>query len=300
MNAVILLAALLAATSLAAPEPDGSTAIVSATAMPTASRFSVTVEGRGPDIVLIPGLLSSRRIWDQAVAGLGGRFRFHRLQVAGFAGDPPAGNSEGPLLMPIVDALHAYIVTNRLQRPAIVGHSMGGLIGLMLAERYPDDAGKLLIVDALPFYPLVFGPGVTPEAIAPQAEMMRDSLLAMPPSTFEAQEKAMIASLARNEAARPALLADALASDRGVAARITFELMTTDVRPQLGAVRIPVTIAYATNDHAPLTRLGPLYADAYRGLAGARLVSVDQSYHFIMLDQPGRLAALLHGFLDAR
>ena len=36
------------------------------------TRFSVVVEGSGPDLILIPGLTSSRHVWDQAVASLGG------------------------------------------------------------------------------------------------------------------------------------------------------------------------------------------------------------------------------------
>jgi pimeloyl-ACP methyl ester carboxylesterase len=45
-----------------------------------------------------------------------------------------------------------------LRRPAIVGHSIGGLIALEVAERRPDAVGRLLIVDALPFYSLTISP----------------------------------------------------------------------------------------------------------------------------------------------
>jgi pimeloyl-ACP methyl ester carboxylesterase len=83
-----LLALLVAALPFAAP------------AQPT--RFSVIVEGSGPDLILIPGLTSSRGVWDQAVASLGGRYRVHRIQVAGFGGEPAGGNAEGPVLAPLL------------------------------------------------------------------------------------------------------------------------------------------------------------------------------------------------------
>src|SRR3712207_165153 len=87
---------------------------------PAPARFSVTVEGKGPDVIFIPGLTSSRAVWDGAVAGLGGKYRVHRIQIAGFAGDPAGPNAEGELLPALVEALNAYIADRKLQRPAVV------------------------------------------------------------------------------------------------------------------------------------------------------------------------------------
>ena len=157
-----LLAALLAALPLAAP------------AQPT--RFTVTVEGSGPDLILIPGLTSSRRVWDQAVAGLGGRYRVHRIQIAGFGGEPARGNAQGPVLAPVVEELHAYIAANRLRRPMVAGHSVGGLLALMLAERHPEDVSRALIVDALPFYSMLFGPDTTAASVEPRSRRCATAL----------------------------------------------------------------------------------------------------------------------------
>src|SRR5688572_19942867 len=70
---LFLLAAILASPAIAQPRA-----------------FSVTVEGKGPDVILIPGLMSGRHVWDRTVADLGGKYRVHRLQLAGFAGEPRA------------------------------------------------------------------------------------------------------------------------------------------------------------------------------------------------------------------
>ena len=50
-----------------------------------------------------------------------------------------------------------------LERPSIIGHSLGGLIALEVAAANPDAIGRLLIVDALPFYALTINPGATVE-----------------------------------------------------------------------------------------------------------------------------------------
>lgn len=262
------------------------------------ARISVVVEGTGPDVVLIPGLMSGRQVWDDAVASLGGAYRVHRIQVAGFAGKPAGANAEGELLAPLVEALNDYIVRERLGRPAIVGHSMGGLLGLMLAERHPASVGRVMVVDALPFYSLLFSPAATVDAVRPQAAAMRDSLLAMDADAFAAQQGPTMARLVKTEAARPALVADGLASDRSVAARAIYELMTTDLRPSLAAVTAPVTIVYATNAFASKTMVEPLYRGAYAALPGADFVEVPDSHHFVMIDQPERFEALLGQFLS--
>ena len=52
------------------------------------TRFTVEVTGEGPDVLLIPGLTTGREVWRATVASAPG-YRYHLLQVAGFAGAPP-------------------------------------------------------------------------------------------------------------------------------------------------------------------------------------------------------------------
>jgi pimeloyl-ACP methyl ester carboxylesterase len=281
-----LLAALLAALPLAA------------TAQPT--RFSVTVEGAGPDLILIPGLTSSRRVWDQAVAGLNGHYRVHRVQIAGFGGEPARGNAQGPVLAPVVEELHAYIAANHLRRPMIAGHSVGGLLTLMLAERHPGDLSRALIVDALPFYSMLFGPDTTAASVEPQVAALRDGIAAMDDDVWRAQQAATAARLASTTEGRALLLADSMASDRSVVARALYEDAVTDMRPSLPAMRTPLTIAYAVNPYATEATYGRLMRSGYAAAPDVRFVPVEPSYHFIMLDQPARFQQLLEVFLSGR
>ena len=261
------------------------------------TRFSVTVEGEGPDIILIPGLMTGRRVWDESVRSLGGRYRVHRLQIAGFAGEPAGGNAEGPILDGVVEELRLYIAANRLQRSKLVGHSIGGLFALMLAARHPDDVERALIVDALPFYGLLFGPNATAATVTPNAAALRDTILGMSEEAWRAQQPATLATMIRTEAARTPILADAMASDRSVVARAVYEDMITDMRPALADLGTPLTVAYAVNEYATEQRFGGLVRSSFAGAPGIRFVPVEASYHFIMLDQPARFAAILDDFL---
>ena len=134
---------------------------VSAFADSISDRITVTVCGHGPDVVLIPGMSCSRAVWDRTFVHLEGRYRLHLVQLDGFAGMPSCANAHGPVTQPVLDALDAYIKANQLKSPAIIGHSYGGSLGMMLAIQHPEDVGRLMIVDSLPFGGLLFGAQAT-------------------------------------------------------------------------------------------------------------------------------------------
>ena len=267
----------------------------------TSDRFSVVVEGAGPDVILIPGLTSSRTVFDGLADHLRPHFRLHRIQVGGFAGAPAGANAAGEVVAPMVEALCRYIDAAGLKAPAVIGHSLGGEAGLMLAARHPQCVGRLMVVDALPFISvLFFGPTATPDSVRPQADAIRDKMIAASDADFSKQEQSSIAGLARTEAARPELIRQATASDRGVVGRAMHDLMVTDLTPELPKIVAPTTVVYAYDAKAygiPTSTVDGLYQSAYAGLKGVKLHRVDDSYHFIMIDQPQRFQAEVDAFL---
>lgn len=252
------------------------------------TRFSVTVEGQGPDVVMIPGLASSAGVWRREADKLKANHRLHIVQVYGFAGTPAGANVNDPILISIVDELASYMRANNL-KPAVIGHSMGGLLGLMLSDKHPESVGKLMIVDALPFFGMLFGPQATAQSVTPQAAAARDKVLAGGQASYASAEPAIMRTLlkSQNEEAKAAVAA-AQASDHKVVARAMYEVMTTDVRPQLPKIATPTTVLYAFDAAVgfPQAAVDGLYQAAYAGLPNKRLVRIDNSYHFIQIDQP--------------
>ncbi|HCK85294.1 MAG TPA: alpha/beta hydrolase [Hyphomonadaceae bacterium] len=262
------------------------------------SRFSVEVAGQGPDVILIPGLASSRDVWDAALVQLSATHRVHVLQLAGFAGEPTGVVSDGEVVHPFVHDLHRYIEANRIVRPVVIGHSLGGLSALMLARHHPESVGRVMVVDALPFFSLLIDASATEESMARQAAAARDAMLAMSPEQFAAGQTVTMNRLVRTQALRPAVVGWSLASDRSVMARAMYEVMTTDLRGDLASIQTPVTIVYAYDPAmGPEPAITGLYTNLYAPLPNHHLVRIDQSYHFIPLDQPEAFAAAVDEFL---
>lgn len=263
----------------------------------TPNRFSVEVRGQGPDVILIPGLGSSRDVWNAQVEALAATHRLHLVQVAGFAGEP-ANAQTAPVLEPLVDELAQYIEANHIENAAVIGHSMGGLTGLMLARRHPESVGRVMIVDALPFFSAMFGPQMTAAAVEPQARGMRDQLVAMDAASFAAQQNAGMARLVKSQERRAEVAAWTVASDRATFAAAMYEVMTTDMRVEVANVETPLTIVYAYDPvMGPEAMVDGLYRGGYASAPNARFARIDGAFHFVMLDQPQAFAGAVSDFL---
>lgn len=287
---IIVLAALLVlgiAVSIARAEPAYKS-----------DRLSVEVVGQGPDVILVPGLASSREVFRPLADRLKATHRVHLVQLAGFAGEPWV-HGDGPFVDPEVEALAAYVRSASLKRPAVIGHSMGGLSALLLAQRNPDLVGKVMTVDTLPFYSAMFGPTATAASAKPFADRMAASVLSASPEAFAAQQAAAAKGLSRTPAMQETIVAWSLASDRKAVAKAISEVMTLDARPGLAAMKTPVTALYAVDAEGalPPAVVGALWMREYDALPGVKLVRVENSRHFIMTDQPEVFAKAVDGFL---
>ena len=266
-------------------------------------RIHVAVEGQGPDVIFIPGLSSSPAVWQGAVDHLAGRYRVHRIHVQGFAGAPAEGNATGPVATPVAEEIARYIREQGLTKPAVVGHSMGGTMGMMLAARHPDLVGKLMVVDMIPFMGAMFGPpGTTAESVKPVADQVYAGQSSAPREQYLTQAKAAVTGMIKTEAARTGPLRDVETSDQQVSASAFRELIVTDLRPELGKITAPVEVLYVKFNDPRMTDAitDAIYQMSFSPLPGTKLKRIDDSAHFIMLDQPTAFYSDLDAFLSAK
>jgi pimeloyl-ACP methyl ester carboxylesterase len=267
-------------------------------------RFHVRIDGPAHpvgDVILIPGLSSSPHVWDALTEQLKGRYRVHRIHIQGFAGAPAEDNASGDVSAPVAADLVRYIAEQGLNRPAVIGHSMGGTIGMMLAARHPDQVGRLMVVDMVPFMGAMFGPpGTTAESVAPMADQIYAGMTGATDEQYRQQAAAAVTGMINTESLRTGPLEDAARSDRAVSSAAYRELIVTDLRPEIGRITAPTRVLYVKFNDPRMTNeiTDAIYQASFANLPGAILTRIDGSAHFIMLDQPARFAAEVNAFLE--
>jgi len=288
----------LSITALSATAVGGLGAARAASPLVERPRVVVEALGAGPDVVFMPGYACSREVWRETATRLAASRRVHLVQLRGFAGLAPPATTVSiwePALADIAD----YMRT--LSQPAFVGHSMGGATGLRLAIDHPQVVSKVLVVDSLPFYATIFNPAATAETVRPAARQIAGAMRSADPAQFAAMQAQSAAILVKSPAARERVVGWSVASDRATIATAIEELITTDLRPDLGKIRTPVTAAFAWD--AAMGRSAEahetFWRSQYAGLKDAKFARIDDSYHFVMNDQPARFAEVIDDFLNA-
>ena len=263
-------------------------------------RIGVEVRGEGPDVVLIPGLSSSPDVWASTIAAVPG-YRYHLVHVAGFAGRPAGANAGGPVVEPVAEEIARYIREARLEKPAIVGHSLGGAWGMMIAARHPELASRLMVVDMMPFMGAMFMPNATAESVKPVAGQIRQAITGGSGETRRKMTEQTIATMVRTESLRAPVIAHSMASDAAVSGQAMYDLITTDLRPELARIKVPMTVLWVRPPNAPVTegQMEQFYRASYANAPQAVITRVPNAYHFIMWDEPEAFQRVLKSFLEA-
>ena len=111
---------------------------------------------------------------------------------------------------------------------------------------------------------------------------------------------AQIAAMINTESLRAGPLEDSRKSDQQVSSSAYRELIVTDLRPELGRITAPTTVLYVRFNDPRMTNeiTDGIYRASFANLPGATLTRIDDSAHFIMLDQPAVFAAKVNAFLE--
>lgn len=260
--------------------------------------FSVTVTGTGPDVILMPGLASSSAVWDSTVAAFEADFTLHAVQVYGFAGAASAGNTGNEN---VLDDLAAGLATYSSQletRPVLVGHSLGGLVAMKAALISDSELSQLVIVDVLPFFSVLMDPDATAESIAPVSAIMKAAMLGQSDEVFALRQGEALKALVKSEDDLQQALSWSIASDRAVMAQAMSEVLVTDLRTDIGAIKVPTLVIYAKDDATPnMEAIEAFYQDLYANIPDVSLVAIEDAFHFIMMDQPDAFIAALESAL---
>lgn len=259
--------------------------------------LNVSVEGAGRDVVFIHGLAASSECWEEAPERVPG-VKAHLVQMRGFAGLTASGFRD-PMnfLKPMADSLAGYIRSLKAGPVPVVGHSMGGLVGLILARDHADVASRLMVVDVPAYFSVLINPFATPTSMAPFAQHSRRNYLERSKPELQEDLRRATEKLVRDPANLNRIVRWGMASDRATTADVMAEVMVTDLRGDLQRIQAPVDVIYTWDRTTPASKLGldQVYAASYAGLQQGRRLRIDDARHYVMFDQP----AAFYGAVEA-
>jgi pimeloyl-ACP methyl ester carboxylesterase len=252
-----------------------------------------------PALVLIPGLTDGGALWDTTVARYQSTHTIYVLTLPGFGGRA----SIAPPMLDTVDRDIAAFLP-RANKPVLIGHSLGGFLAIRLAEEHSDLIRGVIAIDGLPVFPGL--DKMNPQTRAAIASQVGDQVGHESPAQFEQGEIKQVSLMTQ-----PANLQTALSFSKGAdisaTARYAEELMTADLRPDLSKISVPLleigpfdATLDPNNPYNPLATLQQkqaYYQSLFAGDSTAKVVMIDDSRHFIMLDQPDKLFAAIDAFL---
>lgn len=263
------------------------------------SRITVTTRGSGPDVVLIPGLASTADVWRGLAAQLESRCRLHLVSVRGFGDLAPDGNAAGSVMPGVANEVRRYIAEQRLVRPAVVGHSMGGQVGIRLAADAGSGIDRVMVVDSSPFFAALISPAATVGDVEPIAQLAYQAIQFLGDEALRSRGRSLGLELG---GATDAIFNSVgwQGGDRRVLAQSLYEVMTVDLRPRLPEITAPVTVVYgwSADQNSPRARADSLFRGAYARLRQpATFERIEGAEHMVMIDQPRRFLAAVERFL---
>ena len=256
--------------------------------------FAVSKTGHGSPLIFIPGLDCSGEVWKDAVAHFSTGHTCYVLTLPGFAGQPPIKDSN--ILAAVVSQLADFIKENHIQKPVIVGHSLGGWVALALAIGHPDLPAGLVIVSSAPFLPaLSMGSSISRDSAAKIGQMIKKGMTNQTPAQVATSEKMYLRIMIRDSARINAVAAMAARSDQPTQGEVMAELFSGDLRPSMDRVRCPILAladwsaykAYGATAESVKTNLEDQYGKLSKPNGATLSIAInDSSKHFIMYDEP--------------
>ncbi len=253
----------------------------------------------GPVVLFLPAIDCHADVWRPVMESLAGEYRTIAVTPVGMAGVAPAG-LQNSFFGEIVPELSLLLAAEQATGATVVGHALGGMTALMLAKAEPDRVAQVLVVDTLPFMLAMMGPGMTAEAAKPMADMMVQQMNAMPEEMYQNARTGELRMLSKSPEFRSRLEEWMLASDRATVVNAMKESISTDLRPELAEIAQPIVVLAAWDSSVipvPKDMIQSAYDQQYSSAPNARVVLVENSLSYVMIDQPEAFGSALNELL---
>lgn len=232
-----------------------------------------------PPILFIHGWTCNRTHWRDQMSHFAKKHRVVAVDLRGH------GESDKPdqdySIDGFVDDVAWLIGELGLEKPVVIGHSMGGVIAMNLARKHPALTSAVVLVDA-PICPL-------PEAMAP----LREQIFAAFQTPAYASAAAGFAREFFFDANSPPEVIEAVMSSISAPQRVTHTALASALAPEnqvAGPIPVPSLFVRAQTQYATEDQLRERYP-------GMGIITVPAA-HFVQMEQPAATNNIIADFLD--
>ena len=110
------------------------------------TQISFTDSGEGNAIVLLHGFLENKKMWTEYVSFFSEKYRVITIDLLGHGESDCLGYVHS--MEENANAVHEVLISLKVEKAIILGHSMGGYVGLAFAELYPQHIQKLVLLNS--------------------------------------------------------------------------------------------------------------------------------------------------------
>ncbi|MDP9018485.1 MAG: alpha/beta hydrolase [Candidatus Eremiobacteraeota bacterium] len=251
----------------------------------------VDVYGSGePALILVPGLTDSAAIWSGTIAQFAPTHKIYALTLAGFGGSKAGASA---LIDTAVANIASLITEQHLNKPVVIGHSLGGHIVIRVAAEHSALIRGAIAVDGLPVFPGF--DKMTADQRAATAQQITAPMGKQSADEMQQYEKTQFLPYMTKPKNVDVALAAGKGADPTATAEYMKELLSADVRPELSKDTVPLlelapfdATLDPYNPQGPIKTSGEkvaLYTSLFSTDKNAKVQLIDDSRHFIMLDQ---------------
>jgi len=254
--------------------------------------FEITKTGKGKQsIIFLPGFASSGDVWNETKSSFEKEFTCYTFTMAGFAGVKPQSNAS---FKNWETEIVNYIKENKIEKPIIVGHSMGGGLALAIASDYPELISKIVVVDALPCLTALRDPSFKSKENNDCSSIV-NMMTAMSEDQFHQMQKQSMAQLLADPSKQEEVIGWSMKSDRKTFGEMYCDFSNTDLRDKIATIKCPSLILLESSFS---NYKEPIEAQ-YKNLKTASFQYSTKGLHFIMYDDKDWYLSQLNNFIKS-
>lgn len=237
------------------------------------------VEGQGSPIILMHGWGCQASTLNSIARIAAEQHTIYNIDFPGFGGSDEPAEIWG--VEDYTRMLEEFVTKLGIKRPALLGHSFGGRVGILYSSR--NDIDKLILVDAA---------GVKPRRTLKYYAKVY---------SFKAGKRLwqLILGKERAEKRIERMRKSRASADYGAASpkmrAILSKVVNEDLKPVMPRIKAPTLLIWGENDTATPMRDARIMEKL---IPDAGLVSFPGCGHYSFLDNPYQFAAVLRSFIN--